>query len=366
MADKIDEKAAVDAKAKADADALAAAEAEKAKAQDTGKKDESTLEGFLEGGKAPADINKALEEEKAKANKEAAKEVEALEKTGKLPAKEPSKKEEAAKPAAAKSKEKPVKESEELIPEEMRKKYNIPETIKTYKAWADWGPNAEANMKKALAEKDRLLHSSTETEKRLAQMETALREMSKGMEEKVVEGSMSEEEKLIKEEQMRYLMENKPLEFFQRIKEEIQKEAKVEEQKRLQSEAQAANETSIKAIKERQQKEFDVLKEKYGEKFDTEVLPAIKLIIKDDEAMSSFYTAEKIYLYNLKIAQEKTKAEDDAKLKEKEGLSSETSHRSAEIGSDGSDKALEAINAVPDNATLGELEVAAKKAKLKK
>lgn len=328
-------------------------ESEKVKLEGKG-----TLDSFLSGeGKLPANIDAALKEEEVKANADAEEELKHLDKGEEIPEKKPGGK--------VKTEEKPKpepKEKEELIPDEFRKKYpgKIPDTIKTWKAYTEWAPQAEANMKKALAEKDRLGSANTKTEERLAKMEEALKSLN---DKKVEEGLMSEEDRQIENERMKYLMENDPLEYTKQLKESLRKEALTEEQKRVESATKDQRDKILKDAHDRQTTEIEALRKKYDEeeegKFDRDILPALTKIAAEKPYLQSFEEAEIIYLHNLKVAEDKAKAEDDAKRAEKKEIGTDTSHKSPGSPEGADEKNVKAIEGAE---TLADLEKAAKAA----
>jgi hypothetical protein len=297
----------------------------------TGK--DSSIDNFLKGGEKPKDMEKALSEEAEKANKAAVKELEFMDK-GETPPEKPD-----TKPKEKEvKKEDAKKEDDEPISEDFRKRYKVPDNIKTMKALADWGPNAEKNMQKALSERDKKTSESLETEKRLVKMEAMLEQFAQNTNDKVKEGQLSEEEKQIQDENMKYLMENKPSEFVNLIREQIRKEALSEEQKKHEEQTKSEREKIVKDANERHTKEMDGLKTKYGETFETDILPAIKKIAEERPYLQSFEEAEIIYLHNKSIAENKAKETEAAKRKEKEESNGETSHRSADDDLAGDDK----------------------------
>lgn len=337
-------------------------EAEKVEEKEQGEvkgevKEKVSLDSFLEGKtEAPKNLDKELEKEAKKANEQAKKELEHLDK-----GEEPPKKIKDSKEVKKQdSKEKEVEE--EPITPEYRAKYKVPDYIKTHKALAEWGPNAEKNMHKALAEKDKSISSSLENEKRLAKMEAQMEQLSKSLKGDVQDGTITAEEKAIEEEKMRFLMENNPAEFAKLIKEQVRQEALTEAQKKQEADEKEKLDKIKKESKDRQQKEYDEMKERYDSqeegKFERDILPAIKKIAAERPYLQSFEEAEIIYLHNQRILEEQNKAEEETKRQEKSSSNAEVSHRSID-DSKSDDSIASAIDSLPETASLAELDRAA-------
>jgi hypothetical protein len=249
------------------------------------------------------------------------------------------------------------KEEDEPISEDFRKKYKVPEHIKTMKALVEWGPNAEKNMNKALSEKDKERALSTEAEKRLSKLESILENITQ---KKVDDGGMSEEERMIKAEKLRKLQDDDPVAYAEEIKRQVKEEALKEEKTKEDVEVKEIIDRTVKEIHEKQKQEWQELKAKYGDKFEAEIVPALKKIAAEEPTLKSFKVAEELYLYRLKVAEEQRQAEDEAKRREKEGLNSETSHKTVEVEGSEDDKKLAAIEGAKDlkelNKVLGIVE----------
>jgi hypothetical protein len=317
--------------------------AEKIEKKEELEPEKSKLDAVIESGEIPQNLETTMQEEADQINKKVVEEEKEKEEVeGKGKEKKP------AKP----SKE----EADEPIPEADRKKYGIPDNIKTKKAAYEWGPNAEKKMLEFKAEKEKTARLSSEAEKRLANIENTMGEFKKALKLDVKDGTISEEERLIEEEKMRLLWEKSPIEAVNKIIEEREKKAVAEAQKMTQKEQQEA---LVSALKERREMQFDELtkaKEKYtelGKDWDKEVLPAIHKIASERPHLVHFEEVEYFYLKQLKEQEEKIAAEEEAKRSEKIGAGSETSHKSADDGIGGDSKLAEAI----DNFTGSQAEL---------
>jgi hypothetical protein len=321
--------------------------------------EKGTLDKFIETGESPEKVEDALKTEMDNANKTAKKEVEAIEK-GEDPGKV-TKEEKIKEKDKDKKKEEPA---EELITEEYRKKYNVPDNIKTAKALVEWGRNAQKNMEKVLAERDKLNLTYTESEKRLAAIEAKLNQFTENLKTKVEDGKITEEQRAVEEEKMRILSETNPAEFARVIKQQIKDEAIAEEKRREAENNKSEYDTKVSAIRAKQKEELDALKKEYAdkgesEKFENEIWPAIKKIAAERPYLVKFEEAMIIYKHNLALNEEKIKADEEAKLKEKKGDNSEVSFKSVTDDKQDKDAIAAAIEAVSENSSIEELDRAA-------
>ena len=321
--------------------------AEKIEKKEELEPEKSKLDAVIESGEIPQNLETTMQEEADQINKKVVEEEKEKEEVeGKGKEKKP------AKP----SKE----EADEPIPEADRKKYGIPDNIKTKKAAYEWGPNAEKKMLEFKAEKEKTARLSSEAEKRLANIENTMGEFKKALKLDVKDGTISEEERLIEEEKMRLLWEKSPIEAVNKIIEEREKKAR---ESALKNERQNQQE-QIKKNKEEWDKTWkedaEVIMAKYkelekngGRSWEKEVQPAFLRITKERPNLLRGYEAEAIYLLQLREEEEKIAAEEEAKRSEKIGAGSETSHKSADDGIGGDSKLAEAI----DNFTGSQAEL---------
>lgn len=240
------------------------------------------------------------------------------------------------------------KEDGEPITEEYRKRYNVPAHIKTHGALTKWGPEAEKKMAQTLSERDRLNFSNSEAEKRLSKLEAILENITQ---KKVDDGGMSEAERLVRENKLRELDESGDrVAYAEEIKRQIREDAVKEAQTREDETARTVINEAVEKTKKQQAEDFQVLFDKYGkEKFEKEIAPALGEIAKRDPTMTSVANLHKIYLYELREAEDNRNAEDEAKRKEKEGSSSEVSHRVAEESGSKDEKEIAEMKAIDAN-----------------
>jgi hypothetical protein len=191
-------------------------------------------------------------------------------------------------------------------------------------------------------------------------MEGMLDQFSKSLKDEVKDGTLSEEDRAIEDEKMRYLMETNPAESFRQMKEQLKKDALAEKEKEQQTEFQTAKEKFEKEAREAQQKEYDTMLAEYTkkgekEKFENEIIPALAAIAKEKPYLRSLDDAMIIYSHRMKIAEEKAAAEDEAKRKEKEGSVTETSHQTADVEGSEEEKKAKAIDSLSETASLDDL-----------
>ena len=306
----------------------------------------SAIDKAIETGEIPQNLNEELRKEGERINQELEKEAE----------------EKVVKEKKEKTPAKPAKEEEdELIPDEERKKYKIPDHIKTRKAAYEWGPNAEKLMLKQKAEAEKSVRLSTEVEKKLETLEKNMSEFSKVLKIDVKQGGMTEEERLVEEEKLRLLWEKSPTEAINHVIETRENKAKQEALAKQKTDYEA----QIAKQKEEWNKTWDEdsksLQEKYqeaekngGRNWFKEVLPAFIQITKERPYLMRGEEVEYFYLKQIREQEEKIKAEEEVKRQEKLGAGGETSHKSAEVGLGGNDS--EMLSKIDSAQSIAELE----------
>ena len=325
----------------------AAAKAEFDKAAEAGKTAEPTLEEAAQSDKPLSDdgIAKLLADEETKINTE-------------IDKGEPGKKEVKENKAAP----------EELIDDEYRKQYNVPEKIKTHKAYADWAANAEkiAFQEKADLQKRLKELEDNKVQERIDKLQATIDAMAKP---KTVEDTEADKEKAaVLREKIKILMDPNNIEMYDPVKAmELRDEAIKEQTVKKQQDDNLAAFQAKKAQAEKDQRaQFDIesaalLKEHEGrgekDKYLNEIFPELAKISVERDAIGKplhfIGDAYAIYLQRRAVSDAKSKAEDDAKRKEKEALAGESSRAGQP-----SSKELDFSTAT----TEAELEAMAKKA----
>jgi hypothetical protein len=291
------------------------------------KEEKKTLEDVIAEDTIPAaGVENLLNEERKKAGEAAVEEVKAIEKgedPEKIVKKEPKKEEKVG--------AKPKEEEDEPIPEAERKKYGVPDTIKTRKALVEWGKNAEKKMMDTLAERERAKHAGAEFEKKIADLEARQKAFEEGLKPKIVDDGMTDEQRAIDEQNLLYLQQNKPLEYIAEIEKRLTKKALDEKSKTDKQIAETQAKEAYQKKEEGWKGELESMQKEYGdEKWKNEVLPAITKIAKERPYLQTMEEARIVYEHSKMKAEAKIKAEEEAKRAEKKGLGDEVSHKTAD------------------------------------
>ena len=324
-------------------------------------KETGALENFLNEEPVSAEeVSKAMKTAKEDINKK----IEAEDKEP--PVKEPKEKEK-----EKKSEPEPKKTP---LTDEDRKAFNVPERFKYREDFTAWGSEAEKKLNEVLLERDKLKQGGGETEEKLAQLETALKEVTDRLSKDVKAGDITEEEKKIEEEELRILRENDPAEYVDRllqIRDKQQNTQKIEAEKKQQKEQAEKQEKEKRDFWMSETRDLvklfgggtDEAAVEKGLKEYERLKPEFAKITAEEPGIRSLKTVYKIYLQRQKDEQETIEADAEAKRKEKLKAASETS---VSEGHEGDETILAEIEDAKGKENLSEKELAALKNKINK
>ena len=285
--------------------------------------DPNELDKFIKDGKQPdGGVDRMLDDEADKINAE-------IEAEGKEKSKEDK----------TEKKDDKSQDKETPIPDEVRKRLNIPEKFKTWEAVAKSQREAEILATRKQSETDEVKKISAKIEERLAKMEEMFSQVEIVNEDKVAEGQMTEERKAIEKEKMRYLMQEDPAAAFELMKKQLREEGATESQKRQAEQKRIKDAEEVAKKNKQYEDEFAEIQKEYvdngkEEEFKTKIVPELARIGNLEPGILSVKSIYQLYKASRYDQEEKNKADVEAKKKEKVKAGAETSVSTGEEDKD--------------------------------